>query len=120
MDLTITPPEGYRKTRMRWLWGLAGCDVCGGSGEYLVNDHAERNGQPWDPEDGPLLYPQPCDCLWAPEPEITRAVDEQNLALRNATAIVSASSTCAGTTSSQSTPDVAIDCQKSGLVSRYR
>src|SRR5690349_14491020 len=44
----------------------------------------------------------------------------RNLALRNATAIVSASSTCAGTTSSQSTPDVAIDCQKSGLVNRYR
>ncbi|WP_034271078.1 hypothetical protein [Haloechinothrix halophila] len=77
MDLTITPPEGYRKTRMRWLWALASCDVCGGSGEYLVNDHEER-GEPWDPEDGPLLYPQPCDCLWAPEPEVTRAIDEQN------------------------------------------
>jgi hypothetical protein len=77
MDLTITPPEGYRKTRMRWLWALAGCDVCGGSGEYLVNDHEDR-GEPWDPEDGPLLYPQPCDCLWAPEPKVTRAIDEQN------------------------------------------
>ncbi|PWV71329.1 hypothetical protein SAMN05421630_11567 [Prauserella marina] len=77
MDLTITPPEGYRKTRMPWLWALASCDVCGGSGEYLVDDHDDRD-EPWDPEDGPLLYPQPCDCLWAPEPEVTRTIEEQN------------------------------------------
>jgi hypothetical protein len=80
MDLTITPPEGYRKTRMPWLWALADCRTCGGSGEYLVNDH-ENRGEPWDPEDGPLLYPQPCDCLWAPEPEVTRAWAEIDAAI---------------------------------------
>ncbi|HET6285738.1 MAG TPA: hypothetical protein VFG15_03170 [Amycolatopsis sp.] len=71
-NLAITPPAGYSETRMRGLWALAGCGCCGGGGEYLVND-SEDAGEPWDPEEGPLLYPQPCDCLWSPPREVLRA-----------------------------------------------
>jgi hypothetical protein len=71
---TITIPEGYRTTRLRGLWALAGCRVCGGNGEYLVNDRDDTDA-PWDPEEPEPRYPQPCDCLWAPPPEDLRALD---------------------------------------------
>lgn len=56
MSTESTPPEGYRKTRMRLLWARIGCHDCGGAGEFLVTDD----------EDPELRYPQPCDCLWTP------------------------------------------------------
>ncbi|MEV6644326.1 hypothetical protein [Amycolatopsis sp. NPDC051371] len=47
---TITIPSRYRKTRMRGLCALAGCYVCGGNGEYLVNDR-DDTGEPWDSDE---------------------------------------------------------------------
>jgi hypothetical protein len=76
---TIHVPRGYRKTHLRGLWALAGCCECGGNGEYLVSDDTD---EPWDPEEPEPWYPQPCDCLWSPPPEVLRALDAAQARLR--------------------------------------
>ncbi|WP_410626232.1 hypothetical protein [Amycolatopsis sp. cmx-8-4] len=76
---TFTIPAGYRKTHLRGLWALADCRACGGNGEYLVSDDTD---EPWDPEEPEPRYPQPCDCLWSPPPEILRALDAAQARLR--------------------------------------
>jgi hypothetical protein len=76
---TIHVPEGYCPTRLRGLWALIGCLVCGGNGEYLVSDDTD---QVRDCDEPGLRYPQPCDCLWSPPAEELRALDAAHARLR--------------------------------------
>ncbi|WIV52870.1 hypothetical protein [Amycolatopsis nalaikhensis] len=71
---TIAIPAGYRTTHLRGLWAHADCRECGGTGEFLVSDRDDPI-EPWDPDEPATWYPQPCDCLWSPPPEILRALD---------------------------------------------
>ncbi len=80
-DPAISILEGYRKTRMRRLWALDGCPECRGSGEYLVNDRDDSLAQRV-PGDDDVWYPQPCDCLWSPPPEVLRALDAADVRVR--------------------------------------
>ena len=68
MTVDSTPPPDYRETRMRGLWARIGCTDCGGTGEFIVTDD----------DDPDLRYPQPCDCLWCPEAELERDLEEQD------------------------------------------
>ncbi|WP_372667947.1 hypothetical protein [Amycolatopsis kentuckyensis] len=78
---TIQVPDGYCPTRLRGLWALVGCLVCGGNGEFLVSDRDDTI-EPWDCDEPEPTYPQPCDCLWSPPPEDVRALDEAQTRLR--------------------------------------
>ena len=76
---TIDVPAGYRTTHLRGLWALAGCRECGGNGEHVVSDDTDQMSDGDEPEP---WYPQPCDCLWSPPPEVLRALDAAHERLR--------------------------------------
>lgn len=72
-------PEGYCTTHLRGLWALADCRECGGTGKYLVSDDID---EAWDCDEPEPWFPQPCDCLWSPPPEVLRALDASHARLR--------------------------------------